>query len=165
MPWLSRRARDRRGATAVEFAAVGSALFLLLLMTVELSMQLLSGLVLEYGAVAAARFGVTGAVIPPGMTPPPATRAEAIARLVVQYSGGLLVQSRLTLSMASYGSFAALKTHTGGVAGPGAAGQVVQYTLSYDQPFVTRFPTMITGASTIVHHATVVVQNEPFPSP
>ncbi len=150
--------------TAVEFALAGGAFVALLLLTAEVGWQMAIDLALDYGARAASRFGVTGAAMPPGITPPPATRADAIAQLVISTTGGLLLTSRLTMSETSYGAFSSIGNASAATPGPGTAGQVVQYTLSYAQPFITPLAAVVIGNPTLIHHATVVVLNEPFPS-
>jgi hypothetical protein len=153
-----------RGAVAVEFAIVGLAFVSLLLVAAEAGWQMVIESALGAGARAASRFGTTGATVPFGMTPAPASRTDALVQLVIQNSGGLLLASRLTIGEVSYASFTALAAGTGGVSGPGAAGQVVRYTFSYTQPYLTPMAMTITGAQQLLHSVTVTVVNEPFPA-
>ncbi len=167
MRWLRfpgrRLRRDRRGATAVEFAIVGMVFLTAVLLLMETCWQAAIGAALDYGARTASRFGSTGATALPGQPSPPTGRAGAIMQLVLQSSGGLLSASNLTLSEASYSSYAAAAGGTGGTSGAGNAGQVVQYTLSYTQAFLTPLAPLITGKAAIIHQSVVTVLNEPFP--
>ena len=50
-----------------------------------------------------------------------------------------------------------------GTPGAGAGGQVVTYTLTYRQPFMTGgLAAILMGAPHIDHQATIVIKNEPF---
>jgi Flp pilus assembly protein TadG len=155
--------RDK-GATTVEFAIVGAAFMSMLMLTFELGYQMLTDALLNSGGRVASRFGTTGATTPYGMKNPPGTRDAAIPQLVIQNSGGLLVSSRLTVSSMGYPSTAKLATGAGGAAGPGTAGQIVRYTLTYKQPYLTPVAAMLTASLQWVHTVTLTVLNEPFPS-
>ena len=49
------------------------------------------------------------------------------------------------------------------VAGAGTAGQIVSYTATYVQPFLTgMWVNLIGGSASMTHQASVVVKNEPF---
>jgi hypothetical protein len=152
------------GTTTVEFALVGVAFISLLMLTLEASYQMLIETALIAGGRAAGRFGTTGATVPYGMKNPPGTRTASLLQLVIQNSGGLLLANRLTIADMSYASAAMLATGKGGTAGPGSAGQVVLYTFTYSQPYLTPMAMAITGAQQLVHSVTVTVLNEPFPS-
>jgi len=157
--------RGRSGATAVEFGIVGGVFVMLILLTMETCWQLVIAAALDYGTHVASRFGITGAAAPANMSPPPPSRAAAIQALVIQSSGNLLSPTRLAISENDYASFAAV----GGTAppagtGPGSGGQVVQYTLSYNQPFLTPLPAALLGQAGITHQTTLTVLNEPFPT-
>lgn len=155
---------DRRGTTTLEFAVVGSAFTALLLLSIELGWQLVIDAALAAGARVASRFGTTGATVPSGMTPPPASRADAIQRLVITASGGVLLPTRLAVSEMTYPNWSAIGQTGAGTAGAGAAGQIVQYTVRYTQPWLTPLAAALAGSSAMTHTATVVVLNEPFPS-
>ncbi len=58
--WASAWRRDRRGATAVEFALVAPVLVTLLLGTFEYALLLFASSALENAVAEAARFGITG---------------------------------------------------------------------------------------------------------
>ena len=157
--------RSRRaGAATLEFAIVGTVFVSLLALALDAGWQIVIEAALGAGGRAAARFGSTGTTAPAGMTPAPTTRTDSILQLVIQNSGGLLQASRLVIAETSYGSFAALASNTGGTTGPGNAGQVVRYSFTYTQPYLTPMAMAITGAQQMVHNVMVTVVNEPFPS-
>jgi hypothetical protein len=86
----------------------------------------------------------------------------ATPRSSIWNSGNLLQAQRLRIAETSYASFAALASG-GGTSGPGNASQVVLYTFTYTQPYLTPIAVVITGSQQVVHTLRLVVQNEPFP--
>jgi Flp pilus assembly protein TadG len=154
-------ARCRQGAASVEFAIIGMAFMSLLMFALDAGWQMVIDAALGVGGRAAARFGTTGATVAPGVTPAPTNRNDSIIDLVVVNSGNLLRADRLQVATTSYANFAAIGS--GGTAGPGGAGQVVQYTFTYTQPYLTPIAPTVTGTSQVVHTLQLVVQNEPFP--
>jgi Flp pilus assembly protein TadG len=153
-----------RGAATIEFAIVGMVFITLLLLAMETGWQLMIESALGAGARAASRFGTTGTTVAAGITPAPTDRSSSIIDIVINTSGGLLLANRLQITEATYASFAALAA--GGVSspGPGSASQVVQYTFTYTQPYLTPIAAAITGQAQLVHSAKVTVLNEPFPA-
>ena len=155
--------RSRSGAAAVEFAIVGMAFVALLLLAMEVGWQMVIDSALGIGARAASRFGTTGATVAQGVTPAPTDRNTSIEDLVILNSGNLLQPDQLQITETSYASFAAIATG-GGTSGPGTASQVVQYTFTYTQPYLTPMAAAITGQSQVVHSIQITVLNEPFPT-
>jgi Flp pilus assembly protein TadG len=158
------KARRTSGAVAIEFALVGLAFISLLLLAMETGWQLLIESALGAGARAASRFGSTGTTVAAGINPPPPDRDTSIEDLVIQNSGNLLLPNRLQITEASYASFAAVTAGGAGTPGPGNASQVVQYTFTYTQPYLTPVATAITGQQNLIHSVHVTVLNEPFPT-
>jgi Flp pilus assembly protein TadG len=155
--------RSRSGAAAVEFAVIGMAFVALLLLAMEVGWQMVIDSALGVGARSASRFGTTGAAVAQGVIPPPTDRNTSITDLVILNSGNLLQPSHLQIAEASYASFAAIAGGAG-TAGPGSASQVVQYTFTYTQPYLTPIAATITGQSQVVHSLQITVLNEPFPT-
>jgi hypothetical protein len=153
----------RAGVATLDFAIVGTVFVSLLALAFDAGWQIVVEAALGAGGRAASRFGTTGATAPAGMTPAPTTRTDSILQIVLQNSGGLLQASRLVITESSYANFAAL-AGGGGATGPGSGGQVVQYSFTYTQPYLTPIAMAITGAQQMVHNVTVTVLNEPFPS-
>lgn len=155
----------RAGATSIEFAIVALAFVTLLLLAMETGWQMVIEAGLGAGGRAASRFGTTGTVVAPGLTPPPVSRDDSILQLVLLNSGGLLQATQLTISETSYASFSAIAGGGTGTPGPGGAGQPVQYTFTYKQPYLTPIAIAIAGQDFLLHTLTVTVLNEPFPTP
>jgi Flp pilus assembly protein TadG len=155
-------ARRCSGATSVEFAIIGLAFMSLLMLAVDAGWQMAIDAALGAGARAAARFGTTGATTAPGISPAPTGRNASIVDLVILNSGNLLQPNSLQITETSYAGFSAIGAG-GGAAGPGNAGQVVVYTFTYTQPYLTPIAAAITGSHQVVHTVQLVVQNEPFP--
>ena len=86
-----------KGAASIEFAIVGLAFISLLLLAMETGWQLLINSALGSGARAASRFGSTGSMVAPGITPAPTDRDSSIEDIVIHNSGGLLLPSRLQI--------------------------------------------------------------------
>jgi Flp pilus assembly protein TadG len=161
--WPGLNKRDSSGAVAIEFAIVGLVFISMMLLTMETGWQLLIDWALDAGARAASRFGTTGTVVAAGVQPPPTSRGDSIQAIVIQASGGLLQPGRLQIADAAYANFAGVGTGAS-TAGAGTAGQVVRYTFTYTQPYLTPIAAAITGQQNMIHTAQVTVLNEPFPS-
>jgi hypothetical protein len=157
-------ARTSSGAVAIEFALVGLVFMSLLLMAMETAWQLVIDSALGAGARAASRFGSTGTTVAAGITPPPPDRNSSIEDVLIRNSGGLLLPDRIQIVEASYAGFAALAGGGASTPGPGTASQVVQYTFTYTQPYLTPIAAAITGQTQLIHHVQVTVLNEPFPA-
>lgn len=158
------KTRRTSGAVAIEFALVGLTFISLLLLALETGWQLVFESALGAGARAASRFGSTGTTVAAGITPAPADRNSSILDLAIQNSGNLLQADRLQITEASYASFAVLAAGGASTAGPGTASQVVVYTFTYTQPYLTPIAVAITGQQQMVHSVQVTVLNEPFPA-
>jgi Flp pilus assembly protein TadG len=158
------RRRDVSGGATLEFAIIGPVFVFLLLLAMETGWQSVIDTALGAGARAASRFGSTGATVAPGISPPPTSRNDSLQQVVIHNSGGLLQASRLQIAGRSYASFAAIAAHGPSTPGPGGADQVVQYTFTYTQPYLTPIAVAIVGRQQLVHTVGVTVLNEPFPS-
>ena len=157
--------RDRNGTTALEFAIIGPIFFVVLLMIFEFAVQLAVDLALNFGTASAARYAITGAVTgTSGSQGSNATNDAAIRNVIVSSTGGLLASSRVMVTASSYASPASYAAGTSGVSGSnGSSGSIVVYSVTYNQPFLTGLPALVGSTTTsIVHHATVIVQNEPY---
>ena len=170
MPWR-RLGRDRRAATAVEFAIVGPAFLLVLLAVFDFAYQLAVDLALNYGTTAAARYASTGAVQgTAGANGSNATNNSAISTYIANSTGGFLNASLINVTATSYGSPSSYVAGTGASSGSnGSSSSIVVYTVTYPQPFLTGLPGLMAAlfhssslSGGITHTATVVVQNEPY---
>ena len=148
--------RRRRGSILIEFALIGPMLLALMMTVVEGAWQALTAATLDIGAREASRFGATGAAAPDWLPPPvPATREEAIRRVVLWFGPHVLHQERLTLRV----------TVAAGQPGAGGAGETVLYELAYEQPFLSPLPALLLGRTSLEHSSRMIVRNEPFPPP
>jgi len=164
---LSPRAalRGRRGMTATEFGLIGSAAVLLFIAILEATLQLATGAALDWAALRASRFGMTGGTTVRGTTGAdnvPACRSAIIPWLVTYRTAGFLNQSDLSVTTTVYSSLSTGRGGTGGTAGAGAGGAIIGYQLDYTRPFVTPLAALVAGRSSIIHRATLLIKNEPF---
>lgn len=150
--------RRRRGSILLEFALTGPMLLALTMTVVEGAWQALTAATLDIGAREASRFGATGAAAPEWLPPPaPATREEAIRRVVLWFGPHVLHQERLSIRITAHGAGAA------GQPGAGGAGEMVLYELAYEQPFLSPLPALLLGRASLEHSTRMIVRNEPFP--
>ena len=173
MPRIVRSARElacnRSAAAVAEFAVISLALISLVVFLIEGSFQLLTAAVLQYGMREAARFGITGAAYPPSMAAdPPASREAAITQIITTSAMGLINPSYLSVTLTTYSGFNTVGVVGQGTAGAGGSGAVVQYQVSYYQPWLLSgagyLPVTATGLSGITYSLSTVVQNEAYPS-
>lgn len=152
--------RDRRGATAVEFALVASAFLMLVFTMIEATWMMTVEMAMNDAAQEASRLGSLGTL------PATGSREESIKAQMVTRAAGLLDTTHLTVVMQSYGTpynyghHAVNATQT---AGAGATRQLVQYAITYVQPVMTPLAIVALGGQTSFSHSTtIMVQNEPF---
>lgn len=161
--------RNRRGASAVEFALVAGPFFVLIIGMMESAWQLATSAALDHAALKASRFGATGTNSIPdwqrGGTAPadlPTCRSTGIAWLVSSATGGLIRAGQdLTVTTATWGAVGGI---TGsGTAGAGTGGQITSYTIRYRQAFITgQVAASLWGSNGFTHQTTIVIKNEPF---
>jgi hypothetical protein len=158
------RRRAGRGSIALEFALTGPLLMALMMTVLEGAWQALTAATLDIGAREASRFGATGAAAPDWLPPPaPASREEAVRRVVLWFGPHVLNADRLSITVAAFADPQQLGIPGQGQAGAGGAGATVLYELAYEQPFLTPFPALLLGRGAIPHRSRMVVRNEPFP--
>jgi Flp pilus assembly protein TadG len=162
-------ARNRSGATIEEFAVISLVLISMIAFLIEGSFQLLTAAVLQYGLREATRFGITGQAYPPSMAAsPPASREAAITQIISSSAMGLINPSYLSVTLTSYSDFTTVGAAGKGTNGAGGSGSVVEYQVTYYQPWLLTgagyFPVTATGLSGITFNLSTVVQNEAFPS-
>ena len=124
---LSPRAalRGRRGMTATEFGLIGSAAVLLFVAILEATLQLATGAALDWAALRASRFGMTGGATVRGTTVAdamPSCRSAIIPWLVTYRTAGFLNQSDLSVTTTVYSNLTSGRGGTGGTAGAGTGG-------------------------------------------
>jgi len=180
--------RDRRGASAVEFAIMGPVLILVVTGIMEVSMVLAVSSLLEGGLRDAARFGITGYV------PPGSTREEQIKSIIGNATVGLVDMTKAEIQTLVYPSFGDIgqpepwddQNSNGvydlgepftdinsngvwdpdmGAAGLGGPGEIVLYKIKYDLGLMTPLMRPIMGGSdgNVTLRASIAVRNEPYP--
>ena len=92
--WRPGLARDRRGATVVEFALVGSAFFTVVLLLMEACWQVAVTTALDAGAREAARWAGTGQVPPAG-----STATGYVSKLILTSAGMPLSAASLSVEI------------------------------------------------------------------
>lgn len=157
------RRSSRAGTTAVEMALITPLVLMLTVTVLELGWQMCVAAALDYGARRAARVGMTGTAVGNGPIATDTVRQSAIRSAILTSTGGLLVDGRLTVGMASFNSIAAAGAAITGGSDPGGAGQVVRYSLQYTEPLLTgSLASALLNRTQFVHTSTVMVINEPF---
>lgn len=155
----------RRGSIILEFALTAPLLMGLMMTVLEGGWQALTAATLDIGAREASRFGSTGAAAPDWLPPPaPTSREEAVRRVVLWFGPHVLNQDRLSVRVTAYAGPAAMGSPTPGQSGAGAAGETVLYELTYQQPFLSPFPALLLGRTSLDHTSRMIVRNEPFPA-
>jgi Flp pilus assembly protein TadG len=166
---LRRVLRERRAASASEFAIIAGPLFLLILGTCEAAWQLVTGAALDHAALKASRFGATGTNAIPtwqrGGTAAaelPTCRSTGITWMVSAATNGLIKEgANLTVTTATWGNLGTIAGN--GATTPGNGGEITSYTIRYMQPFITgRVAATFWGGPGFTHQTTIVVKNEPF---
>jgi len=145
----------------MEFAAIGLAFVFSVVGVLEIGWQITVSSALDSAAQRAGRFGVTGQQTRTGAPATISCRSDTIRWMVSSTAGGILRPERLTVTTAAFGSASGL----GGASTPGAGvgGQVVTYSLRYEEPFLTGlWLQLVGGPDRIVHQASLVVKNEMF---
>ncbi len=154
--------RSRRGTTAVEFAIAAIPFLVLLIGIIELAWQFTTAAALDAAVLRASRFGITGQATIAGEPAQYTCRSQTISWMISNSTGGFLKPANLTVSIQSYGNASDLTAGTP-VAGAGNGGQIVTYSVTYTQPFLTgAWINLIGGSPLLTHRANIVVKNEPF---
>lgn len=155
---------NRRGSILLEFTLIAPVLMGLMMTVLEGAWQALTAATLDIGAREASRFGATGATAPSWLPPPaPASREEAVRRVVLWFGPHVLHPDRLSIRVMAYAGPAAM-AGPASQAGAGAAGETVLYELNYQQPFLSPFPALLLGRGSLDHSSRMIVRNEPFPA-
>lgn len=159
MVGLRRFGRDRRGATAVEFALVGASFFVVVLLLIEMCWQVAVASALEIGGREASRWAATGQVPPGGQSP-----SSHVAELVLRSSGLPLNDAGLTVSVDSFPGYGTLATPAAARSGLGGPGDVVRFTVVYVAHGLTPLGQTLLPLGLLQHHFVVLAKNEPYPA-
>jgi Flp pilus assembly protein TadG len=152
---------NRRGSAAVEFGLLLPLYLAAVIGVVEIGWQLTVASALDRGTLRASRFGMTGQATAPGAPAAVGCRSQGIPWMITRSSADILRPERLTVTLGAYSS--ASRMGDPPVAGAGTGGQVVTYTVTYRQPFLTgAWMNLIGGPAEIVHRSAIIVRNEAF---
>jgi hypothetical protein len=168
MPQGLRRAANRKGVAATEFALASIPLLVMIIGIMEVAWQLATAAALDHAALRASRFGITGSNSPPawqtqGQQNVPTCRSNNIRWLISQSTGRLIKDNvNLVISTAAWAGVNGSGSGSG-TSGAGAGGQIVSYTITYTQPFITgQVAQRLWGGAGFAHRAFLMVKNEPF---
>jgi hypothetical protein len=158
---LGRGRNTRRGTAGLEFAITLPVFLMLVIGTMEITWQLTIAAALDRGTLRASRFGTTGQTTAAGAPAGMSCRSATIPWIITSSTGQLLRPERLQVTLGAAPS--ASRMGEPPVSGPGLGGEVVTYSVTYTQPFMSAaWLHLFGGPSELVHRTTVVVKNEAF---
>ena len=180
---IRRRRRDDSGTSALEFALISIPFLLLLVGFFEFALLTTAGVLMESGAMKAARYGATGQL------PQDTTREARIREIIGERTFGLLDMEALQIDTLTYNGFDRIGKPEGfddrngngkfdagepfqdvngngtwdtdqGASGLGGGGDVVVYKLSY--PWSPMTGVIQPVVDEVVLSSSIPVRNEPF---
>jgi Flp pilus assembly protein TadG len=151
--------QDRRGATAVEFALVGSAFFTVLLLMMEACWQVAIGAALDAGGREAARWAATGQAPPAGFT-----ATGYVANTILKTSGLPLDSAGLSVTVESFPGFGSLAVAGAAKPGFGGPSDVVRYTVVYRGRGLTPLGRSLLPLGVLQIQFMILAKNEPYPA-
>ncbi|MDP9153044.1 MAG: pilus assembly protein [Pseudomonadota bacterium] len=150
---FARMLGDSRGVSAIEFAVVGPIVFILILGTLELALDMFVDASVQLAAQAASRVGLTT------VDPSSGTRADQAKTIVMAYLGRWKsVGATVTIATLNYGTYGNVgtKSYTNDL---GTYGNVVSYNITVTMPGFSGIPRLF-GVSTLTFQRNYLVQNE-----
>jgi Flp pilus assembly protein TadG len=151
---LAMLCRDGSGVSAIEFAIAAPFVFVLVLGTVELAVDMMIDATVQMAAQSASRVGLTTT------TPASGTRAQQAQKIVSNIMSGWtsMPNTTLTVTELDYGTYNAIGTPAY-TAGPGSLGDVVSYNITLTTPGVSGIPQLV-GIPLLTFQRNYIVQNE-----
>ncbi|MGV7241293.1 TadE/TadG family type IV pilus assembly protein [Caballeronia sp. M23-90] len=150
---FARMLGDNRGVSAIEFAIVGPMVFILILGTVEIALDMFVDASVQLAAQAASRVGLTT------VDPSSGTRSEQAKKIVMTILGRWQnVGATVTIATLNYGNYGNVGTssYTNDL---GTFGNVVSYNITVTMPGFSGIPQLF-GMSTLTFQRNYLVQNE-----
>jgi Flp pilus assembly protein TadG len=151
--FFRRLARDERGVSAIEFALVGPVVFILILGTVEVALDMIVDASVQYAAQQASRAGLTTVV------PSSSTRDAQAQSIVYGILGGWKnIGGTVSITTRSYSTYNDISA--GNYQNTmGGFGDVVLYNISVTIPSFSGIPKLF-GIETMTFQRSYLVQNE-----
>jgi Flp pilus assembly protein TadG len=146
--------RDSRGVSAIEFAIAAPFVFILVLGTVELAVDMMIDATVQMAAQSASRVGLTTT------DPASGTRSQQAQQIVTNIMSGWtgMPNTTLTITELDYGTYNAVGT-PGYTTGLGSLGDVVSYNITLTTPGVSGIPQLV-GIPLLTFQRNYIVQNE-----
>jgi Flp pilus assembly protein TadG len=145
--------RSNDGASAIEFALCAPVIFIIILGTIELSLDMFVDASVQLAAQAASRAGLTTE------NPATGTRAQEAQQIVMDYLGRWKnLGASVTIAEQDFAAYSDVGTSsfTGGL---GGLGDVVSYNITVTMPAFTPIPKLL-GITTLTFQRNYLVQNE-----
>ncbi|KND59902.1 hypothetical protein BVER_04530 [Candidatus Burkholderia verschuerenii] len=145
--------RDDGGSTVIEFAILAPLVFILVLGTVEMALDMMVDATVQLAAQAASRAGLTTT------NPSSGTRADQAQQIVNDILGGWTnIGATVAISTLTYGTYSNVSSNTS-TKGMGGFGDVVSYNITVTMPPFSGIPKLF-GINQLVFQRNYLVQNE-----
>jgi Flp pilus assembly protein TadG len=146
--------RDSGGVSAIEFAIAAPFVFIFVLGTVELAVDMMIDATVQIAAQSASRVGLTTT------NPASGTRATQAQQIVTNIMSGWtgLPKTTLTITELDYSTYNAVGSSSY-TAGLGALGDVVSYNITLTTPGISGIPQLV-GIPLLTFQRNYIVQNE-----
>jgi Flp pilus assembly protein TadG len=152
--FLSALRRNSDGVSAIEFAIAAPFLFIFVLGTVELAVDMMIDATVQIAAQSASRVGLTTT------DPASGTRAAQAQQIVKNIMSGWTGMPRTTLTITELGYSTYNDVGSGSsTAGLGSLGDVVSYNITLKTPGISGIPKMV-GMPMLTFQRNYIVQNE-----
>jgi Flp pilus assembly protein TadG len=145
---------DSSGVSAIEFAIAAPFVFIFVLGTVELAVDMMIDATVQIAAQSASRVGLTTT------NPASGTRAAQAQQIVTNIMSGWtgMPQTTLAITELDYSTYNAVGT-SGYTAGLGSLGDIVSYNITLTTPGISGIPQLV-GIPLLTFQRNYIVQNE-----
>jgi Flp pilus assembly protein TadG len=147
--WL----RDQRGVSSIEFAILAPMVFVIMLGTFEIALDMVVDSSVQLAAQAASRAGLTTTA------PSSGSRADQAKQIAMSYlTGWTRIGGTVAITETAYSTYSAVGTSTN-TNGLGGLGDVVTYNISVTMKGFSGIPWLF-GMKTMTYSRNYLVQNE-----
>ncbi|MFT4504376.1 TadE/TadG family type IV pilus assembly protein [Caballeronia sp. 15711] len=152
--FLAALLRDSGGVSAIEFAIAAPFVFIFVLGTVELAVDMMIDATVQIAAQSASRVGLTTT------NPSTGTRATQAQQIVKNIMSGWtgMPKTTLTITELDYSTYNNVGS-TSYTSGLGSLGDVVSYNITLTTPGISGIPQMV-GIPLLTFQRNYIVQNE-----